>query len=276
MIMKRTVLITGASTGIGKSTAEHFARNGWNVAATMRNPDQHQEMSLLENMYLYPLDVTNETMIHTTINQVMKDFGSIDVVVNNAGYGAVGIFEKATTSEIEQQFKTNVYGVMNVIREILPHYRNKGGGTIVNITSMGGRLTFPLYSVYHATKWALEGFSESLQYELRQFNIRIKNIEPGAIKTDFYTRSKQLFVNTSITDYDQYEQMVLDNTKMAEAKAPGPEVVARKIFKVVNSTSTRLRYPVGGLGPLLIFIRKILPLGWFVRMVRWSTERGRK
>lgn len=271
--MNRTVLITGASTGIGRASAIYFAKHGWNVAATMRHPDSMSSDFNMENIRTYPLDVTQPDSIKSAFAKILQDFEKIDVIVNNAGYGAVGVFEKATPIDIQQQFNTNVFGIMNMSREILPYFRKWGGGTIINISSMGGRLTFPLYSVYHATKWAVEGFSESLQFELRQFNIRIKVIEPGAIKTDFYSRSMHKFVNPDIRDYDAYENRVYKNTQLAETNAPGPEIVARKIFKAANSHSYKLRYPVGGLGPWLLIIRKMIPPAWYAKLVRISTER---
>ncbi len=272
---KKTILVTGSSTGIGKSIVDYFVAKGWNVAATMRTPEK-STFTPHENLRIYALDVTEIQSIRKAIDLVIQDFGDIDVIVNNAGYGAVGIFEKASPEEIQKQFDTNVFGAMNMIREILPHFRAKKDGIIVNITSMGGRITFPLYSVYHGTKWALEGFAESLQYELKPFNIRIKNIEPGAIKTDFYTRSMNLFSNPAVKEYDTYEKVVFNNTQSAEKNAPGPEVVARKVFKAVNSGNYRIRYVVGGQGPLLILLRKMIPLSWFMAMVRMATEKGWK
>jgi NAD(P)-dependent dehydrogenase (short-subunit alcohol dehydrogenase family) len=274
--MTKTVLITGSSTGIGKAAVDYFVSKGWNVAATMRSPEKAQGFTKADNLRLYALDVTDTSSIRKAIDQTIIDFGQIDVIVNNAGYGAVGIFEKATPEEIQKQFDTNVFGVMNVIREILPYFRKKKNGTIINITSMGGLITFPLYSLYHGTKWALEGFGESLQFELRPFNIKVKNVEPGAIKTDFYTRSMNIFKNPAINDYDQYEKVVFENTQSAEKNAPGPEVVAKKIFQAANDSSFRIRYAVGGQGPLLLLMRKILPLGWFMGIVRMATEKGMK
>lgn len=273
---KKTVLITGSSTGIGKATADYFASKGWNVAATMRTPEKATGFAKSDHLRLYALDVTNVESIKKAVDLVIQDFGNIDVVVNNAGYGAVGIFEKASKEEIQKQFDTNVFGVMNVIRELLPYFRQMNDGTIINVTSMGGLITFPLYSLYHGTKWALEGFAESLQYELRQFNIKIKNVEPGAIKTDFYTRSMNVFSNPDVKDYDRFEKVVFNNTLKAETNAPGPLVVAKTIFRAANSTSFRLRYPVGGQGPMLLVIRRILPLSWFRGIVRLATEKGLK
>jgi NAD(P)-dependent dehydrogenase (short-subunit alcohol dehydrogenase family) len=274
--MKKTILITGSSTGIGKATVDYFVAQGWNVSATMRTPEKAQGFTKHENLKLYALDVTDPASIKKAIDLTIQDFGTIDVIVNNAGYGAVGIFEKASPDEIRKQYDTNVFGVMNVIREILPHFREKKGGTIINVTSMGGLITFPLYSLYHGTKWALEGFGESLQFELKPLNIKIKNVEPGAIKTDFYTRSMNVFKNPAITDYDQYEQVVFNNTQAAEKSAPGPEVVAKKIFKAANDNNFRIRYAVGGQAPMLLIMRKMIPLSWFMGIVRMVTEKGFK
>ncbi len=272
--MKKTVLITGSSSGIGNATAKYFAQNGWNVAATMRNPEKDETLKHLPNIKTYALDVLNEANIQNIVNQAIIDFDKIDVIVNNAGYGAVGIFEAATAEQIKKQFDTNVFGVMNVIRAILPHFRANKNGHIINITSVGGIITFPIYSVYHGTKWALEGFAESLSFELKPFNIKVKNVEPGAIKTDFYSRSQDLLKKDSLTDYDNYAAVAFKNTQQAGANAPGPEVVAKVIFKAANDHNFKLRYPVGGGAPILIFLRRIIPLRWFKAMVRLVVERG--
>ncbi|MBJ7428870.1 MAG: SDR family oxidoreductase [Bacteroidia bacterium] len=272
--MKKTVLITGSSSGIGNVTAKYFAQNGWNVAATMRHPEKDETLKGNNNIKLYTLDVLNEENIATVIKQTIADFGKIDVIVNNAGYGAVGIFEAATAEQIKKQFDTNVFGVMNMIRAILPHFRANRNGHIINITSVGGIITFPIYSVYHGTKWALEGFTESLSFELKPFNIKVKNVEPGAIKTDFYSRSQDLFKKDGLTDYDNYATVTFKNTQQAGANAPGPEVVAKVIFKAANDDNFKLRYPVGSGAPFLIFLRKIIPLSWFKAMVGMVIERG--
>jgi NAD(P)-dependent dehydrogenase (short-subunit alcohol dehydrogenase family) len=273
--MKSVVLITGASSGIGLATALQFARKGWNVAATVRNPESASQELLADGLIrVYRLDVTNEESIRKALADVLQDFGRLDVVVNNAGYGAVGIFEKATPEQIRRQFDTNVLGAMSVIRTVLPHFRQQHSGTFINITSMGGLITFPLYSVYHGTKWALEGFSESLQYELRPVGIRVKCIEPGVIKTDFYSRSQDLFQNEGITDYDDYESAVWKATRQAGEKAEGPEAVAKTIFRAATDGSSRLRYAVGGHAPVLLALRRLLPAALFISIVRGVLERG--
>lgn len=274
--MKKTVIITGASSGIGKSIALLFAAKGWNVAATMRDPSKVDDFNSIPSIKKYALDVTSEESIKAAFQNIMNDFSSIDVLVNNAGYGATGIFEKASASQIQRQFDTNVFGLMNATRVALPYFRNAKGGTIINITSMGGLVTFPFYSVYHGTKWAVEGFSESLAFELRHLNIKVKCVEPGAIKTDFYNRSMDLFKNSSITDYDRYEEVVFKNTQQAGKDAPGPEVVARTVFKAATDTSSKLRYPVGGVAPALLVLRRLLPISWFTAIVASQVEKGFK
>ncbi|HHH52276.1 MAG TPA: SDR family oxidoreductase, partial [Bacteroidetes bacterium] len=263
------------SSGIGKAIAEYFSKKGWNVAATMRNP-KSSDLGTLPNSKIYKLDVTDELSIKDAIQSAIDDFGNIDVIVNNAGYGAVGVLEKATDKQLRRQFDVNVFGVFNVIREILPYFRSKSKGTIINITSVGGRLTFPLYSAYHGTKWAVEGFAESLQYELKPFGIKIKNVEPGAIKTDFYDRSQDLFKNDELKNYDEYERVCMGNMQKTGEKAPGPLVVAKVVWKAANSNSNKLRYIAGNDAKMLLFIRKIIPLNWFMGLVRSVVEKGYK
>ena len=189
---KKTVLITGSNSGIGKAAVTLFSEKGWNVAATMRSLETGKDLSALPGVRLYALDVTDHASITRTFDAVTKHFGRIDVVVNNAGYGLSGVFEEISQESIERQFATNVFGLMRVTREAISHMRERGAGTIVQISSMGGRITFPLYSPYHATKWAVEGFSESLHYELTALNIKLKLVEPGLIKTDFAGRSAEM------------------------------------------------------------------------------------
>jgi NAD(P)-dependent dehydrogenase (short-subunit alcohol dehydrogenase family) len=175
--MKKTVLITGTSSGIGKATVLEFAKMGWNVIATQRTHENETDFNMFSNVKIYSLDVTNLESIKHTISQAQKDFGKIDVVVNNAGYGVDGAFEAMSDEIIEKQFNTNVFGLMRVTREAIKHMRPNGGGTIIQISSMGGKITFPLYSIYHATKFAVEGFTESLQYELSQVQLSLVFME---------------------------------------------------------------------------------------------------
>lgn len=271
--MKKTVFITGTSTGIGKETANYFAQEGWNVAATMRNIANAPDFFTNPNIRLYELDVTSEGSVKKAISSAISDFGKIDVIVNNAGYGAIGIFEKATPEQINKQFDTNVFGIMNVIRSILPHFRENKNGIIINISSIAGFLSFPLYSLYNSSKWAVEGFSEGLQYELRPFNIKVKCVEPGPIKTDFYSRSQDLFKNEALTDYDNYEQIAYETSQTTGAKGIPAITVAKVIFKAANSKCNRLRYPVGFEAAFYIWMKRYLP-NWLVfRIIRMVIEK---
>jgi len=274
--MQKTVFITGSSSGIGKASVKYFAQKGWNVAATMRNPSKEKELNTLEHVKLFTLDVTNSESIQKAIADAIECFGGIDVIINNAGYGGVGIFEAAQKEQIQRQFDTNVFGVMNVIREILPYFRKRKEGCIINISSIAGFVTFPIYSIYNASKFALEGFTEALQFELRPFNIKVKNIEPGAIKTDFYARSQDLFKKEGLTDYDNYAQIAFANTQKVGNDAPGPDVVVKKIYQAAIDTSYRLRFPAGIQAKAVLIARKILPFNWFKAIVKLVVEKGYK
>jgi len=265
--MAQTVLITGASSGIGLATAKLFQQQGWNVAATMRSPDKATDLAQLERVVCLPLDVTQLESIEGAIASTLNQFQQIHVVVNNAGYGLLGPFEATSPDQVQQQFATNVFGLMNVTRAILPHMRDRQSGLLINVSSVGGRLTIPLYSLYHSTKWAVEGFSESLRYELEPFNIRVKLIEPGPIKTDFYDRSADVAQKPGLTAYDAFVEKVLSRLKQAGEQGSPPEVTAQVIYQAATDGSDRLRYPAGGNAGALLLTR-LLPDGlreWLVR-----------
>jgi NAD(P)-dependent dehydrogenase (short-subunit alcohol dehydrogenase family) len=268
---RHTVLITGASSGIGKATAKYFSDKGWNVAATMRTPERDDEVRRYRNTRVYTVDVTLPESIDAAIALAVRDFGRIDAVVNNAGYGVDGVFEAMSDDVIRRQFETNVFGLMRVTRSFIAYFRtNRIPGHIIQVSSMGGRLAFPLYSIYHGTKWAVEGFSESLHYELAPFGIRVKIVEPGPIRTEFYGRNREFIRPHDAPAYDDFVDRC-DKVAMATAhRAVGPESVARTIFRAANSTSGRLRYPAGQPGPLILALRRMLPDRVFFSLVRLS------
>ena len=268
--MKKTILITGASTGIGKATAELFAANGWNVAATMRDLKQGAELAKTKGIKTYVLNVQDAASIKLAIESAISDFGTIDVLYNNAGYALAGPFEAFSTEDIQKQFNTNVFGVMNVTRELLPHFRARKSGTILNTTSSGGIITFPLYSLYNSTKWALEGFMESLQFELKPFNIRVKNIEPGTVKSEFENSIKF----TTMEDYNTYAQKVQKNTLAGYKNAPAADVVANIAFKAANDRSYRLRYAGTQQAVFIFFLRWLLPFKLYNAIITSSMEKG--
>lgn len=262
----KTIFITGTSSGIGKATVKYFQQKGWNVAATMRKPEQEKELTKLANVKCLRVDVSDVESIKKAIDDTIETFGGIDVILNNAGYATVGPFEAATPDQIKRQFDTNVFGVMNVVKEILPHFRKRKGGLIINITSLGGLMTFPIYSLYHGTKWAVEGFSESLQYELRQFNIRVKLIEPGGMKTDFYTRSSDFLQNQKLKVYDSFVQKFFTNS-IKMFKLADPIQVAKTIYKAATDKSDRLRYLSGRDARSMRLIRRNVPFSIFRALI---------
>jgi short-subunit dehydrogenase len=270
--LNKTILITGASSGIGLETAKIFQQQGWNVVATMRKPDPNGELASLANVTCLPLDVTQTETIQTAIDGAIAQFGTIDALVNNAGYGLIGVFEACSPEEIERQFATNVFGLMAVTRAILPHFRDRKQGILVNVASIGGKMAFPLYSPYHATKWAVEGFSESLHYELKPFNIKVKIIEPGPIKTDFSGRSMTISQKPGLTDYEEYVNRTLPQLLQSGEGSP-PSVTAKVIYRAVTDGSWKLRYPAGGNAGLLLTVRKFLPDWLFHRIIKAGVER---
>jgi NAD(P)-dependent dehydrogenase (short-subunit alcohol dehydrogenase family) len=268
--MVKTVLITGTSSGIGLSTARYFAQQGWNVAATMRNPTKARGLESFSNVKIYALDVTDNYSIQNAVEAVVQDFGSIDVLVNNAGFGTDGVFEAMSDEVITAQFNTNVFGLMRMTRALIPYFRAQGRGRIIQIASMGGRITFPLYSIYHSSKWAVEGFSESLQYELAPFGIQIKIVEPGAIKTEFYTEGRQSIPGEELP---MYQDIVAKADRVSQGSGnngESPEVVAKTVFMAATDRRNKLRYPVGKPAPLLLRLRKLLPDSWYFAMIKNS------
>jgi short-subunit dehydrogenase len=264
--MEKVVLITGASSGIGNETAKLFQSKNWKVAATMRSPEEADDLQKIVDLECIRLDVSDPESVREGIENALDRFGRIDAVVNNAGFAVVGPFEAASDEQIERIFQTNLFGVMFMCREILPIFREQKSGVIVNVASMGGRITFPLYSVYHATKWAVEGFSEALQYEVSDFNIKVKIIEPGPIKTDFYTRSPSIAKKEGLTAYDNFVARAMPNLEKAGQTAPDGRIVAETIYDAVTDDSWKMRYPVNSRA--ILTARRLLPDSVFLPIVR--------
>ena len=232
----------------------------------MRNPDRAGDRLTGDRALALRLDATDGENIRAAMEQAITRFGAVDVLVNNAGYGTVGPFEASTPEQVDRQIATNVTGLMNVTRAFLPHFRERRSGVIANVASMGGRITFPLYGVYHATKWAVEGFSEALVYELEPFGIRVKIIEPGPIKTDFYERSQDVMTKPGLTAFDAFVAKVMPTLQKAGADAPGPEIVARTIYRAATDGRHRLRYPVNAAAVLAL--RRLMPTGVFMEVIK--------
>ncbi len=241
----KTILITGASSGIGKATAQYFQAEGWNVIATMRDVTGQTELTALDHTFVTRLDVTDADSIHAAITDGISKFGKIDVLLNNAGYGAYGALEAFSMERIRRQFDTNVIGLLNVTKAILPHMRENRSGTIINISSIGGQVTFPLGSLYHGTKFAVEGISEALHYELEPLGIAVRIVEPGMIKTDFGGRSFDFAVDENLPEYGPMAESMGRLFGRLASSPSEPEVVAKVIWAAANETSNTLRFRAG-------------------------------
>lgn len=241
--MPKTIFITGASTGLGKASALLFARNGWNVIATMRRPEDGTELSQMPNIRVLPLDVTSLEQIQETTRQVIAP-GDVDVVFNNAGYGLAGPLEGTTDAQVVQQINTNLLGVIRVTQAFIPHFRTKKSGLFIVTTSIGGLITFPFNSVYHATKWALEGWSESMAFELGRFGIGIKTVSPGGIATDFAGRSLVLTTHDAYTD-DVHKVFSVFSDPNRQQNGSTAEQIADVVYEAATDGKTQLRYVAG-------------------------------
>ena len=241
----KSIVITGSSSGIGKACAKYFAEQGWKVAATMRKPENETELTQIDNVSLYQLDVTNQDSIDHAAAQILNDFERVDVVLNNAGYGLAGPFEAATREKIKRQFDTNVFGLMEVTRAFLPHFRANRAGMFLNVSSIGGRITFPLISLYHSTKWAVEGYSESLSYELGELGIQVKIIEPGGVATDFGGRSMDFAMPTEFPDYQPTVAKFMAAWGNSGLAASSANDIAQGIYDAATDGKAQLRYLLG-------------------------------
>jgi NAD(P)-dependent dehydrogenase (short-subunit alcohol dehydrogenase family) len=242
--MSQTIFVTGASSGIGKATAVHFTERGWNVVATMRKPSDGAELATRSNVLVTQLDLLDPATIRAAVDAATERFGAIDVLLNNAGYGAYGPLEATSMDVIRRQFEVNVFGLIETIKAVLPGMRARRRGTIVNIASAGGRVTYPFGTLYHGSKWAVEGLSEALHYELAALGIGVKIIEPGGVRTDFSGRS---FVFTNDAKLAEYQPLV--NAFQAAGDSPtgqmAPEEVAEAIWDAATDGTSRLRYICG-------------------------------
>ena len=241
--MTQTIFITGASTGLGRATALLFASRGWKVIATMRKPEKEAELGAVKGVTLLPLDVTKPDQIKDAAARALA-LGPVDVLFNNAGYGLAGAFEGATDEQLVDEINTNLLGVMRVTQAFLPALRAQKHGTILTTTSIGGLVAFPFNSVYHATKWGLEGWSESLAFELEPFGIKVKTVAPGGIATDFASRS------IVFTPHPAYLEAI--GKTMAAFRTPrgGPggstaEQIAEEVWTAVHDTADQVTYVAG-------------------------------
>ena len=242
----RTIFITGSSSGLGRATAKLFSSKGWTVIATMRNPEKEKELAKLDDIVLFQLDITDRQQIESVAQRAVAS-GRVDVVFNNAGYGMAGPLEGMTDEQIARIVNTNLMGSIRTTKAFIPHFRAKRAGLFINTTSIGGLITVPFNSLYHATKWALEGWSESMAFELNQLGIGMKVVEPGGMKTDFFTRS---FDVGRHADYDTLVDKVMraiTDPKQMETYST-PEQIAEVVYEAATDGKDQLRYVAGANG----------------------------
>ncbi|WP_367331137.1 SDR family oxidoreductase [Sphingobacterium multivorum] len=240
--MQKTIFITGASSGLGKATARLFQEKGWKVIATMRRPEEEKELNQLSNVTLVELDVTNTLKSQETITEILKSH-SVDVVLNNAGYGLIGPLESFTEKQIQTQIQTNLMGVIQITQAFVPYFRERKSGTFINVTSTFGLLGYPTCSIYNASKFAVDGFSEGLAYELAQFGINVKVVAPGGMQTDFAGRSLQGGMHQA---YSQLVAKVSEGYSEEQiANYTKAEDVAEIIYDAATDGKSKLRYIAG-------------------------------
>jgi short-subunit dehydrogenase len=271
--MHQVALITGCSSGIGYETALMLGRNGFRTFATMRNTkksDSLQEIIRKEGLdvSIQQLDVNNNASIENTINNIKNEANRIDVLINNAGFGLVGFFEDLTLDEIRDQFETNFFGVLNITKKIIPIMRLQKSGTIINISSGAGQVGFPGISAYVSTKFAIEGFSESLTYELLPYGIKVVIIEPGVIKTNFFRNCKvsehSVKKNSTYsTSLDKFQK----NIEIMQEHATSPTDVAKVIIQVLGNSEPKQRYIVGNDVAMILEAKKNLSENEFKKMM---------
>ena len=273
--MRNTILITGASSGIGKATARRFQAEGWNVIATMRSPERESELTSLDRVLVTRLDVLDLASIKSAVDAGLQRFGRIDVLLNNAGYGAYGPLEATPLDKVRRQFDVNVMGVLAATQAVLPHFRRQGSGVIINISSIGGKITFPLGTLYHGTKFAVEGLSEALHYELLPLGVRVRIVEPGMVQTDFAGRSFDFSNDAAMTEYQPLVGAFMAALGPMAANASHPDAVAEVIFRAATDEGDQLRYEAGPDAEQLLAARRTADDPTFIGGVRAQFGLGR-
>jgi NAD(P)-dependent dehydrogenase (short-subunit alcohol dehydrogenase family) len=279
----KAVLVTGCSSGIGHATAEHLAARGWTVYATARRPEALAGLEA-RGCRTLALDVTDEQSMAAAVRAVEEAEGAVGVLVNNAGYSQSGAIETVPIERVRAQFETNVFGLVRMCQLVLPGMRGQGWGRIVNLSSMGGRFTFPGGGFYHASKYAVEAISDALRFEVRGFGVDVVIVEPGLIRTEFSERAVSEMGDPATDDgpYAGFNRHVAEATTRVYERGPlgrlggPPEAVARKIEQALTARRPRARYTVTPSARAMIAQRALLPdVGWDALMRTQFPQPGR-
>jgi len=240
---QKTIFITGSSSGLGRAAAKLFASKGWKVIATMRAPEKETELTSIPGVKLMALDTTDADQIQRVAQDVIAH-GRVDVVFNNAGYGMAGPLEGFTDEQIVRMIDTNLMGAIRITKAFVPYFRQKRAGLFINTTSIGGLIAVPFNSIYHATKWALEGWSESMAFELGQFGIGMKTVSPGGMRTDFFTRSFDTGKHEAYDALvDKVMNVIRDPKQMPTYSSP--DQIAEVVYEAATDGKDQLRYVAG-------------------------------
>lgn len=264
----RVVLITGASSGIGRACAQHLQARGYRVYGTSRRVSAPDGVARDGDVRMIAMDVTCEDSVAAAVALVMAREGRIDVVVNNAGYGIAGAVEDTSLAEARAQLDTNFFGVLRVCRAVLPILRGQGGGYLVNISSIGGLIAIPFQGLYSASKFAVEGMTESLRAELRPYGVQVVMIEPGDFHTGF-TGQRQRVAAAAASVHDARYRAALGVMEADETAGATPDAIARLLERIINRRSPALRYLAGPFMQKLsvLVFKRLLPQRWFERLI---------
>jgi NAD(P)-dependent dehydrogenase (short-subunit alcohol dehydrogenase family) len=257
------VLVTGASSGVGRAAAGLLSHKGFRVFGTSRNPVGARIAPPVE---MLPLDVRADDSVRACVDAVLSRCGHIDVLINNAGHELAGALEELSPEEVRGQFETNFFGVVRMVNAVLPLMRRRQRGRIVNVSSLSGLSPIPFLGIYSATKFALEGYTEALRHEVRPFKIHVSLTEPGFLKTPMMNH-RQVGANR-IPEYDPWRQRALNAVNAFEQKGPGPEVVAQALLDIISSDTPRLRYLIGPQARSAVRLRRFLPAPTYEQGVR--------
>ncbi len=260
--MEKVALVTGSSSGIGLETSLSLARNGFHTFATMRDLNRDEEIKEVVrkenlNVEILQLDVDNEESVNEVINTIMERKARIDVLINNAGYGMWGTVEDVSINEFKEQFETNFFSIIRLIHRVAPIMRKQGSGDIVNISSVAGRIGFPVSPAYISSKFALEGLSESLRFELMPFGVNVIIIEPGVIKTNFFNSMKLAKKSNQDSEYKEITEKVISGVKMMAEMGTHPKEVADAVVKALKEENPHPRYVVGNDAMMFLEAKKM-------------------
>ncbi|GAB3522995.1 oxidoreductase [Emticicia fontis] len=265
--MKKVALITGASAGMGKETAKLLARNGYIVYSAARRIAQMQDLKN-QGIRVLSMDVSDDASMRKGVDEIIKAEGRIDVLVNNAGFGSYGAIEDVAIEDARYQLEVNVFGLARLTQLVLPYMRKQGSGKIVNVTSIGGKMATPMGGWYHASKFAVEGLSDSLRLEVKPFGVDVILIEPGGVKTEWAGIAMDSMVKVSgHTAYQSMANKALSVGRGGQKNYAEPSLIAELILKAITAKKPKARYAAGYMSGIILFMKKWLSDGMFDRMI---------